>query len=517
MCRAAAAVLAVGMSLPAAHADPGVVKREDLVRFGPLAWTIPDFEIPKSSPSLPILDLADNSPEATLLRRLERQGRLGGFENVVYDNHDRGHSLPETGTFPRVPKLYFAKELRKLGLDYGLAGKVILPAIVIGNSSTAITSGQRKRSQPRLAMTSSVGPYRALLTYVNNHLYIYPEHRDHDKADLFPANWPYMVITQGSSRSDKPFIRALLMTVAAFSPETQKVLQDKNLIAPTLQMILRRSLKTVYSRNAYWSGAAHPTVFNKKELVPERMVTLASSIKPGEIPPMVRLEVEDEDFVDQAGLSGLSERLFDTPSAIARNWRSFHYSKNMVVSAGKTADPNGHELTFIWTVLRGDPDKVRIKPIGDRGAKAEISIDWHDMRRINPTKDRTTSRVDIGVFAWNGYHDSAPAMISINFPNHQKREYAPDPIGGSKRLVAIDYDAIAREAKYDAALFWSAPWVDFMIYDDEAGTVQMRRAFVDKSIKMASPNRLLDGQTITYTLKDNKRHRLLSMEVDVVQ
>ena len=509
--------LAVTVSAAAAVADPGVIKREDLVPFENLSWAVPNFKIPEPSPGLPLLDLTDNSPEATLLRRLERQGRLGGFADVVYDNHDRGHSLPEAGSFPRVSQLYFSKELRKLELDYGLAGKIILPAIVIGNSSTAITKGHRKRSQPRLAMTTKVGPLRAFLTYASNHLYIYPEHRDHDKADLFPANWPYMVITQGSSHSDKPFIRALLMTVAALSPATQRTLKDKNLIAPTLQMILRRSMKPVYSRQAYWSGVAHPTAFSRKQLMPERMVALASALKPGEIPPMVQLEVEQEDFVDQAGLAGLSERMFDTPSAIARNWRGFHYTKNMVVSASKTADPNGHDLTFAWVLLRGDPERVRITPVGDSGAKAEISIDWHHERRISATEDRTTSRVDIGVFAWNGFHDSAPAMISINFPNHQKREYQNDPIGDGKRLIAIDYDAEARKIYYDPALFWSAPWVDFMIYDDETATVEIRRAFEDRSVTLASLNRMADGQTITYNLTDKKKFRTMSMDVDLGQ
>ena len=116
-CRFTVFALALVSSSQAAKSDPGVVSREDLVKFGPLAWTIPNFEIPKMSPGLPVLDPADNSPEATLLRRLEQQGRLGGFDNVIYDNHDRGHSLPETGAFPRVPQLYFEKELRKHHLD----------------------------------------------------------------------------------------------------------------------------------------------------------------------------------------------------------------------------------------------------------------------------------------------------------------------------------------------------------------------------------------------------------------
>ncbi|MEO3417095.1 hypothetical protein AAFO92_20765 [Roseovarius sp. CAU 1744] len=515
--RLTAISLALLISPVVAKADPGVVAREDLVPFGQLAWSAPNFQIPIASPGLPLLDLADNSPEATLLRRLDNEGRAAGFKNVVYDNHDRGHSLPKVGSFPRVPKLQFSDELKELNLDYGLAGKIILPAIVIGNSSTAITKGQRKRSQPRLAMTTPAGPARAFLTYVTNHLYIYPEHRDYDDKDLFPANWPYMVIAEGSSHNDKPFIRALLMSLAAMSPETQKKLQDKNLIAPTLQMIMRRSMKTIYTRQSYLSGLAHPPVFSKKELAPERMVTLAASLKPDEIPPMVFMEVEEEDFSDMAGLAGLSEKMFNTPSAIARIWRSTDYTKRMVVSAGKTADPNGHALSFNWVVLRGDPERVRITPIGENGAKAEISIDWHNTRKIVPTNKRLSNRVDIGVFAWNGFNDSAPAIISFTFPGHQEREYQPGPDGESMRLTSVNYDAKRRKSFYDPVLYWSAPWTDILTYDDASGGLEITRQFPKHTVVLDAPDSLADGKKVSYTLNDRGSHRVLKMDIDPVE
>lgn len=504
-------ILALIFPATSMRADPGVVSHEELIPLGELAWAAPKFEMPIPSPGLPILDLVDNSPEAVLLRRLESQGLAAGFGNVIYDNHDRGHSLPDAGTFPQLSKLYFSEELRKLNMDYGLAGRIILPAIVIGNSSTAITKGKRKRSQPRLAMTTPDGPIRAFLTYVTNHLYIYPEHRDHDAVDWFPANWPYMVITQGSSHSDKPFIRALLMAVAAMTPETQAMLDRNNLIAPTLQMILRRSQKTVYTRGTYHSGIAHPTVFWKKQLAPERMVSLASALKPDEIPPMVLLSVQEEDF-GTAGLADLSETLFDTPSAIARIWRSTDYTRRMVVSAANTTDPNGHDLEFTWALLRGDPKRVRITPGGERGETAEISIDWHPTRQISPGHKRLTNRVDIGVFAWNGYHDSAPAIISIGFPGHQIREYGPVADGTQTKLLSIDYDAAERDAKYDPVLFWSAPWKDVMIYDDAGAVVEMQRQFADKTLSLASAEALSNGQEIRYSLKENEGSRILSMD-----
>lgn len=511
-------VIAFGLTAVAetAKADPGVIAREDLVPFGQVAWTVPGFEMPTASPGLPILDRNDTSAEAALLRRLDLRGQAAGFDAVIYDNRDRDHSpLPE-GQFPRLPRLYLTEELRKLSFDYGLAGQIILPAIVVGNSSTAITSGDRQRSQPRLAMTSPKGPVRAFLTYVTNHLYIYPEHRDHDDADLFPANWPYMVITQGSSYSDKPFVRAFLLSVAAFKKETQKRLRQKNLIAPTLQMILRRSLKPIYTRKAYLSALAHPTVFSKNELAPERMVSLAASIEPDEIPPMVQLTVEKEDFAAEAGLADLSETLFDTPSAIARTWRSFEYTRRMVVSAAKTADPNGHDLQFSWVLLRGDRDKVRITPINN-GAAAEISIDWHDTRRITPTQKRVTDRVDIGVFAWNGYLDSAPAFISVNFPGHQIRQYETTPDGSTQRLVSVDYDALGRDVQYDPDIFWTAAWKDTLIYDKTGKLTEFNRQLPDKTVVLPAQTLSQVDESAGYTLKSKKANRFLLMTPETDQ
>ena len=52
--------------------------------------------------------------------------------------------------------------------------------------------------------------------YRGGQLYVYPEHRDHDPGhngqggygDLFPTNSPCVVISQGSSGSDRAFVRA---------------------------------------------------------------------------------------------------------------------------------------------------------------------------------------------------------------------------------------------------------------------------------------------------------------------
>jgi len=139
-------------------------------------------------------------------------------------------------------------------------------------------------------------------------------------------------------------------------------LQETGLLAPAVQMVYRRGRAPVRSRGAYFSGIAHPTAFAGSEIDLAKMVRLANSLTPDTVPPMVRLKVEEENAaregVDFFG-EGLSERLFDTPSAIARVWRSSAPRREMIVSAAATEDPNGHPLRFIWALpsLRHWPAK----------------------------------------------------------------------------------------------------------------------------------------------------------------
>ena len=396
---------------------------------------------------------------AAYLSRLLAAGTAAGPAGLLYDNRDRGHSSLDRDAFPGLSRVLYASDLRERHLDLGLGGQILFTAPTFGNSSTAITAGLSRRSLPRLAMTDPGGPLRAFATYASDHVYVYPEHRDHDAVDLYPANWPYMLISQGSSGSDRPILRALGLILSALPPETRARLDALNLLAPTVQMVFRRAQTGVRSRAGYLSPDAHPTVFDAGAVAPARMMALAQSLRPEDIPPMVRLAVEDESFADAAGLARLSERLFDTPSAIARIWRAPAFEQTMTLSAGATTDPNGRPLRFEWVLLRGDPGRVRIEPLDATGTRARLVVDWHDRRPLSPRNARLGDRVDIGVFADNGVHLSAPAFVSISFPTHQLRRYEPGPDGGME-LGAIDYDALGRDAAFDPLLHWSAPWRD---------------------------------------------------------
>ena len=136
----------------------------------------------------------------------------------------------------------------------------------------------------------------------------------------YPANTPYYVISQGSSFSDKPFMEAFAAAMAAFTPEVKRLLVTRQALVPTLQMILRATQRTVKQPDDYLTGAAHPVVFDVRDLNVEAMVRMANALTPEQIPPLVTLrtlkDAQTEPGVDYFDMR--PEGLFDTPFAIAR-------------------------------------------------------------------------------------------------------------------------------------------------------------------------------------------------------
>lgn len=374
----------------------------------------------------PVLHPNKKAPAHQLLRRLYAAGQAAGNHGDFYDNRDRGHSRLRGPQHPQFSEILYGPELRRAEADYGLPLLALYDRPVLGNSSTAVKKGPLKRSLPRLALTAfgAEGPQRLFQNYRTGQIHVFPEHRDHDPevGDLYPANTPYYLISQGSSGSDKPHLEALAMILAAFTPDTKAYLMSKGLLAPTVQMVFRRGQAGVRTRAAYLSGAAHPAVFDKARINLVQMVSLANALHPGDVPPMVSLRVEDESFARR-------ERLFDTPAAIARIWRQQTGQHEMVLSAAATQSPNGRDLRFDWVVLRGHRDHVRLTPLDDAGLRAKIEINWQDPGPVPGVRGLITDRVDIGVFAHNGVHDSAPSFISIQIPRHEVRRYEVTPDG----------------------------------------------------------------------------------------
>ena len=391
------------------------------------------------------------------------EGTAAGNYGDLYDNRDGEHSLLPPEIFPELTRIQYSEAARRAGLDRGFNRYFLYNAVTIGNASLALTSGPMWRSLPRMALTDRLQVDSLYQEYSANHLYVYPAHKDYGTpaGDLITANTPYMLISSGSSGTDQPLLKAVAAILAAFKPEVKAFLREKGLISPTVQWIFRRGQLGIDSDDDYLTGRAHPSAFNGKRINLLDMVERAHSLDAGDVPPMVRLSVKDEDH-GTAGIDVMypssDDALFDTPSAIARIFRSTDFAKRMVVDASPTTDPNNRPLTFRWVVLRGDSKQISIRPMNDQGSVAEITIPWN-ARRVG-ADNITGDRVEIGVFANNGKHWSAPAFISVIFQGNESRIYRPDA-----KIAEVDYADQHQHRYVDPVLFPVRDWHDVYRYD----------------------------------------------------
>lgn len=463
-----------------AHDGKVLVRLSSLSRVLPGRRLLARVRFPETSAS--VLGAEAHAAGHRLLWKLAFEGVAAGNHGDLYENRDRGHSRLPPEAHPQLTHVAYDVDAREAGLDFGPAGPVIFEAPLIGNSSTAIKNGPYWRSLPRRALTVENGSLRLYQNYLAGQMHVYPEHRDHDPdhGDLIPANTPFFFISQGSSGSDQPHLEALAMVLAAFKPETKAFLQANQLLAPTVQMVFRRSLAVVRSREAYLSGQAHPSVIPREQINLVRMVQLANALTPETVPPMVRLavlsETEAVEGIDYFG-EGLSERLLDTPAAIARIWRSHVHSRSMVVSVEATRDLQGRAPEFIWRVMRGDPARTRIEPLDDRGLRARITVDWQLPRPVPGHPEIRSNRVDIGVFARSGELDSTPGLISILLPQHETRRYGVGP-NGEMRIESRDF-RVSQDSYADPVVFPRSNWRDVYDYDTQGTLLGWERQGAD--------------------------------------
>jgi hypothetical protein len=423
-------------------------------------------------------------PVGDLLRKWYAEGTAAGNKGDSYDNRDRGHSGLDLGAHPQLSKVEYTDLDRRVGRDWAAQGAV-LGGVVFGNSSTS-SGVHQGGSNPRHLYTSPRGLAILAKQYAYNNLYIYPEHNDYDPGhngnggfgDLYPTNTPYLITSQGSSGSDQPFVHAVAYTLAAFRPEVKQRLAESCLLVPTIQMILRMSNKSVAGEKEYLSGKAHPTVFQGSEVDALKMIQMAHDITADALPPLVQLSVAEEDAAecgrDFFEPAGGTEKLGDTPAAIARVACSVKFTHRIVVSAGLSSDVNKRPLTFHWVVLRGDAAKIRILPKNKAGSVAEIVVPYHERRPILPGSAMESNRVDIGVFVHNGKHYSAPGFVTFLFPDDEARTY--DERG---RVLEVGYGMGELEI---SAANWPALFELFKPAADSPGAQLLKKAMKAEEI-----------------------------------
>lgn len=408
-----------------------------------------------------------------LLRRWLAEGAAAGNVGDFYDNHDGGHSKLPLAEFPQMTAIEFGLSARKQQLHLGLQCRLLYDRLTIGNSSMANVSGPYWRSLPRAAYADPRLLAVLYGQYLNNHLYVYPEHRDHDPGhngpdgygDVFCTNTPFVIISQGSSGSDRPFLQALAMTLAAFQPETKQRLIELRQVAPALQLILRSCLRSVADGDDYLTGKAHPTVFRGEDVDALKMIQMAHDMSVASLPPAVRLKVreEEEAVVGRDYFEiGPREHLLTSPTVVARIVCSTQHRRRMVLSAEDSRDPAGRPLTWHWSVLRGDAARIEIRPLNEQQSVVELLVPYHTRRPVAEGSNLESNRVDIGAFVHNGQHYSAPAFVTLFYLDDETRVYAPDG-----RILSVDYRAAIDGGNYvDPVVHALRTWRDDYHYDD---------------------------------------------------
>ncbi len=365
-------------------------------------------------PAQPVTTRTDNV--AKLLNEWFVNGTAAGLKAMTYENRDGQHSPLNTAQYPQL-QVFQAVEN-----DKGAATQ-LRSQPTLGNCSMA-SAAEQLGCLPRLYMMDPGGNRFLAQQYLSNNLFIYPEHQDHDigangigggYGDLLPLNTPALLISQGSSGTDQPFLQALLSTAAALPPDTQKRLIEKHLLMPTLQSIFRRANKMVQTPEDYFTGKAHPVVFDGAQIDEEKMVQIAHEMTPEKIPPLVLLQVIEETKI-AAGKNyfelpgSYPWQLSDTPVSIARILRGNEAEHGMLIGFDKTLNLTKALLQMRVTVLQGDPRFVRIESAPGSNVM-RIRVRWQPPV-ITATGIRS-HRIDIGIFADNGASISAPAIISF--------------------------------------------------------------------------------------------------------
>lgn len=359
--------------------------------------------------------LINNSPVSKRLNDLYRSGKAAGNVGDLYDNRDRKHSSIVARRFPQVAFVEYDPQAKALNQDYAFNDKIFFSAPTIGNASL----GEKGLwSIVKSALTNHRTVALAYLQYRTDHLYVYPSVRDYAwpeyKTDNFAANTPFVLISKGKSGSDRPFLEAAFIALAALPPQVKDFAKENGLIAPTVQMLLRRSQSQIVTVEDYLGPKAHPVVFYGEKLDTSRIVDLAQSLTLENLPPRVEFTVVNESAPQTA--DGSSDVLFTTPGAVARVVSAEGGRKSMTVSLANTRVRENARIKYHWRVVEGDPSLITITPKNEKNSVAELSFQWHPRKASLSNPEVQTDRADVAMFVEVDGMVSAPAMVSIYFP-----------------------------------------------------------------------------------------------------
>jgi len=322
----------------------------------------------------------------------------GPYVGDLYMNRDAGHSSIVVTNFPGLTSVRLDQEGRNRRLDITFPN-VLLPYPAFVNSSMAFTVGPYWRSLSRALTTIESARLGALVKmYLSNQVFVTPSNLDTaplgTNGDVFASITPYWLTTAGRSWSDRPYLVAALETSRAFPRETKARLVHDGLLAPTIQTLMRKSLRGVTDEAAYLTPLAHPTALPPNGLETNRLLAAAAQLRPEAIPPLAVIAVKPAPTVD-------------TPT-----WPELTYS-----------------TAFAWAYVLRAKDEERTFEISARGAQhfcfvqthgsgVEVKVEKRSESAVRVTLKAAelspTNRVDIAVFGRNdGTGWGAPSYVSF--------------------------------------------------------------------------------------------------------
>ncbi|MDD2599662.1 MAG: hypothetical protein PHO37_10595 [Kiritimatiellae bacterium] len=402
---------------------------------------------------------------------------------IIYVNRDNDDTVVDTEKYPGVMRLQYAADVKERNLHLGQpntlfvdqASKSLIPAV--GNSSMGFVTSSYWRCQPRALFLDPFRIHTQIAVLMSNQIYCYPTYNDYNLAtgDLFPANTPYYIAVAGAKKSEKIFAEAMIAALAAMRGETLEHLARTGLVAPTLQVLLRKSQRTVTAPGDYLTGIAHPTAFQPDQLDLEQLLSNAHALTPTNIPPLLFIAVEDRSELDPVRDMPnrlFSEELFTTHLAVARIFRGFPFKRRLSV----TTSCNDEHAEIRPVILQGDPRKITITKSTEDEAAWIVEFSHHDpyMTPVADGKSILTCRIDIGFFAEKENSVSMPALLSCTFPGNEKREYDE-----SGKLLSIDYRRYTFPDT-DPALSYPCNWRDDFKHDPQGRIIGWTRTRVLK-------------------------------------
>ena len=343
-------------------------------------------------------------------------GSSGGNIGDLYMNRDGRHAMLDVTNYPGITVVQLDEEGRKRRMDMSLPN-ILFPYPTFGNASLAITQGPFRRSLPRALMTTEATQLNRMAKYyLSNQTWVFPSVFDTapvgTNGDLFASITPYWLTTAGRSWSDLPYLRAALTASRSLDPQVKAAVVRRQLLAPTVQTLIRKSLKGVRTEEDYLTAKAHPTALPPNGVEMSRLTAAAKALTPSSVPPLVPLAVAMAPVREKPVHPELT---YASAFAWAFVLRAEEERREFLVTAC-----GAKEYAFVQT--HGKDVDVKIERVRPDAAKVTI-----DRRGLNPT-----NRVDIMVCGRNpGTGWGAPSYVSFARMN-------PDDPSSDPALTVLD-------------------------------------------------------------------------------